>query len=346
MNRITIGVIGNGRIGKLHAANVIKHLPQFHIKTISDPQIDEAWAQSKSISVISRDANDVFQDDEISAVLICSPSPLHAEHMIAAARAGKHIFCEKPIATDINEIVQALREVDKAGVKLQVGFNRRFDPNFARIKQHIQEHHIGTPQLLRITSRDPQIPPAEFLKTSGGMFIDMTIHDFDMARFLMGSDIVEVYASASVLIDPIFKSCDDIDTAIINLKFANGTLGVIDNSRQAVYGYDQRIEVFGSDGAIQAENNRPTNTTLSTRAGIMTEKPLYYFLERYEESFVNELRGFYDAIINNQPTPVTGEDGLRSVIISHAADLSRRENRPVKIDYSKWSIHHDVSMAS
>lgn len=338
MQTINLGIIGAGRIGKLHTNNVIKHLPQFRIKTISDPQIDEAWAKTKPIERISRNADDVFSDPEINAVLICSPSPQHAEQIIAAANAGKHIFCEKPIATDIEQIKAAIAAVKKAGVKLQVGFNRRFDPNFAKIKETVQSEQIGTPQLLRITSRDPKIPPTEFLKSSGGMFIDMTIHDFDMARYLMNSEIEEVFASASALIDPIIGQHDDIDTAVINLKFANQSLGVIDNSRQAVYGYDQRIEVFGSKGAVQAENNKPTNTTLSTEDGIKTEKPLYYFLERYEASFVEELRAFYNAIVNNEAPIVSGDDGLKSVIISMAAEQSRRENRPVKIDYAKYGI--------
>jgi myo-inositol 2-dehydrogenase/D-chiro-inositol 1-dehydrogenase len=333
MNKIILGVIGAGRIGKLHSGNVLKHLPQFHIKTIADPLIDQAWAQSKGIPNISKDFNDIIQDPEIQAVLICTPSPLHAEQIIAAANAGKHIFCEKPISTDINEIKNALRAVKKAGVKLQIGFNRRFDPNFAKIKKMVDENNIGKPHLVRITSRDPKIPPADFLKTSGGMFIDMTIHDFDMARFLMNSDIEEIYASANVLINPMFHECDDIDTAVINLKFANGSLGVIDNSRQAVYGYDQRIEVFGSKGAIHADNNKPTNTTLSTQEGIVSEKPLYYFLERYEESFVAELAAFYQCIALDTEPMVNGEDGLRSVIISMAAEQSRRENRPIKINY-------------
>jgi len=337
MNKITIGVIGAGRIGKLHTGNIVKHLPQFYIKTIADPQIDEAWATSKGIPNITRDVNAIFQDEQIQAVVICSPSPQHAPQIIEAARAGKHIFCEKPISTDIDLIKTALQEVKKTGVKLQIGFNRRFDPNFAKIKTMLQENNIGTPHLLRITSRDPKIPPTEFLKTSGGMFIDMTIHDFDMARFLMNSEIDEIYASANVLINPVFQECDDIDTAVINLKFANGTLGVIDNSRQAVYGYDQRVEVFGSHGAVHADNNKPTNTTLSTNDGIISEKPLYYFLERYEESFVAELAAFYHCMANNTEPAVTGEDGLRSVIVSMAAEQSRRENRPVKIDYEKWS---------
>ncbi len=338
MKHINLGLIGSGRIGKLHATNIVKHLPQFHLKTIADPHIDEAWATSLRIPTISRDANDIFSDNDIQAVLICSPSIFHIEHIIATAKAGKHIFCEKPIATNIAEIKRALAEVKKEGVKLQIGFNRRFDANFAKIKQSLNDADIGTPQLLRITSRDPQIPSPEYLKTSGGMFLDMTIHDFDMARFLMGCDVDEVYASGNALIHPSVKDCGDIDTAIINLKFTNGSLGVIDNSRQAVYGYDQRVEVLGSEGAIHADNTKPTHTTLSTRHGITSAKPHYFFLDRYEESFIAELRAFYDCIVNDTTPVVTGEDGLQSVILSMAADQSRRENRPVKINEISGAI--------
>lgn len=336
MHSLNIGVIGAGRIGKLHTNNILKHLPQLKIKAIADPQIDTAWAKSLSIPVITHDFNDLINDNTIQAVLICSPSSQHAPQIIAAAQAGKHIFCEKPISTDIEQIKSALQAVAKSGVKFQVGFNRRFDPNFAKIKQMLTANRIGTPQLLRITSRDPKIPPTDYIKSSGGMFIDMTIHDFDMARFLMNSEVTEVYASANALINPIIAEHGDIDTAIINLKFANGSLGVIDNSRQAVYGYDQRVEVFGSEGAVQADNNTPTNTTLSTLEGITTEKPLYFFLERYEVSFVAELTAFYESIANNTKPAVTGEDGLRSVILSIAAEQSRRENRPISIDYQEW----------
>lgn len=336
MNNLTIGVIGAGRIGKLHTTNILKHLPQFKIKTIADPYIDTTWVKSLTSSLnFSQDFNHIIEDPDIQAVLICSPSTLHASQIIAAAQAGKHIFCEKPISTDIEQIKAALRAVEKAGVKLQVGFNRRFDPNFAKIKQLLNNKRIGTPHLLRITSRDPKIPPAEFIQTSGGMFVDMTIHDFDMARFLMDSEITEVYASANVLINPIFAEHNDIDTAIINLKFANGSLGVIDNSRQAVYGYDQRVEVFGSEGAVHADNNTPTNTTLSTHDGITSEKPLYFFLERYETSFVAELAAFHHCIINDTKPVVSGIDGLHSVLISMAAEQSRQQNRPIKIDYTQ-----------
>jgi myo-inositol 2-dehydrogenase/D-chiro-inositol 1-dehydrogenase len=250
---------------------------------------------------------------------------------------GKDIFCEKPISSDIEQIKIALNEVKKANVKLQIGFNRRFDPNFAKIKQMVQNQEIGVPHILRITSRDPEIPPRSYIHASSGMFLDMTIHDFDMARFLLNSEIEEIYASGNVLIDPIFNTINDLDTAIVNLKFANGALGVIDNSRQAVYGYDQRVEVFGNGGAVHAENNRQTNTVLSNQHGIVSEKPLYFFLERYKESYIAEMQAFYNTIAHNKPIAVTGYDGLMSVVIGTAANKSYRENCPVKINHEEWS---------
>lgn len=339
MKKMNIGIIGAGRIGKLHAHNIVKHIPSLSIKAIADPLIDKAWANTLPIAVVTTDYHAMINDPDITAVLICTPSVFHAEQIIAAAESGKHIFCEKPIATDLIHIQQALAAVKKAGVKLQVGFNRRFDPNFAKVREVVSTEQIGKPHMVRITSRDPKMPSAEYLQHSGGMFIDMTIHDFDMARFLMNSDIDEVYASTSVLIDPVFHACDDIDTAIINLKFSNGALGVIDNSRQAAYGYDQRVEVFGSKGAISADNNRLTNTVLSTNDGVVSEKPLYFFLERYEASFVEEMRAFHHAIANDTATAVSGDDGIKSVLISMAAERSRRENRPIKINYQTWSTH-------
>ena len=336
MNKLIFGVIGAGKIGKLHIENILQYLPCVQIKSVADPYVDEAWIKDKAISKLVRDADKVIDDEEIDAILICSPTPLHAMQIIRAARAGKHIFCEKPIAMTTEEITLAIEAVKQAGVKLQIGFNRRFDPNFAKMKRMLCNQDIGSPYTLRITSRDPEIPTAEYLQTSSGMFLDMTIHDFDMARFLMGSEIDEVYATGSVLVDPIFKQFDDVDTAIVNLKFTNGSLGVIDNSRQAVYGYDQRVEVFGSKGKIHAENNLPTNISWSTKDGINSEKPLHFFLGRYKDAYIAEMQAFFACIVNDVSPAVTGMDGLISVIVSMAAKKSLIENRPVKVNYEHW----------
>ena len=337
MKKVVMGVLGVGRIGKLHIENILQQFPLIKIKGIADPFLEESWIANKPIDYLTRNATDVLQDSDIEAILICSPTPLHAEQIIMAAHFHKHIFCEKPIAMDVKKIVEALQAVKDAKVILQIGFNRRFDPNFAKIKKMVSEQNIGLPHLLRITSRDPEIPPADYIKNSSGMFLDMTIHDFDMARFLMHSEIEQVYASGNVLINDVFKDNNDIDTAIINLKFACGCLGVIDNSRQAVYGYDQRVEVFGSLGAVHADNNRQTNTVWSTTQGIMTEKPFHFFLERYKDSYVAELQAFYQSIVENKPSMVSGKDGLFSVVVSLAAQKSLQENIPVKINYDEWN---------
>ena len=273
----------------------------------------------------------MLDDPEIDAILIGSPSPEHAAQMIECARAGKHIFCEKPIALDPDIIRNALAEVEKSGVKLQVGFNRRFDPNFAAVQEQIASGALGEPHIIRITSRDPAPPPAEYVASSGGLFMDMTIHDFDMARFLCGSEVTEVHAYGAVLVDPEIGKAGDIDTAVISLKFANGALGIIENSRKAVYGYDQRVEVFGAKGTAMADNNTPTSMVVLNESGTIRDKPLYFFLERYKTAFVAEMQAFVDAIREDKPTLVSGKDGLVPVLIALAAQESLKTGKPVQV---------------
>ena len=331
MKKLTVGVIGAGRIGRLHTENILKHFPQVLVKTIADPAVDEKWAAGTGIRNVVTDHWKIISDSEIEAVLVCSPSPTHAPIIIEAAKAGKHIFCEKPVALDPAVITTALAEVEKAEVKLQVGFNRRFDPGFAQVKRQVQGGEIGMPHIIKITSRDPEPPNPAYIKESGGLFLDMSIHDFDMARFLADSEVLEVYAGGAVLIDPEIGGQGDIDTAIITLKFASGALGVIDNSRKAVYGYDQRVEVFGSLGAVIGENRPTYHTRLMTQNGVMSPKPLFFFLERYQESFIEEMRAFFAAIHEDRQPPVTGKDGLMPVIIGLAAKQSLLKNQPVTI---------------
>jgi myo-inositol 2-dehydrogenase/D-chiro-inositol 1-dehydrogenase len=252
--------------------------------------------------------------------------------VIAAASAGKHIFCEKPVDLSIPKVKAALEAVKKAKVKLQVGFNRRFDHNFARIREHTLAGKIGNVQLVKISSRDPTPPPPAYVAVSGGIFLDMMIHDFDMARFQAGSEITEACATGAVLVDPEIGKAGDVDTAIVTLKFANGAIGSIDNSRKAVYGYDQRVEVFGSGGAAMADNDTPNTVKLYNEEGVTGEKPLYFFLERYRDAFIAEMLSFVDAVRNNKPVAVSGEDGLEDMYAALAAGLSLREGRPVKID--------------
>ncbi|MBE0696822.1 MAG: inositol 2-dehydrogenase, partial [Anaerolineaceae bacterium] len=273
----------------------------------------------------------ILADPSIDAVAICSSTDTHARIIVESAGAGKHIFCEKPIDFDLAKIDAALEAVDKAGVKLQIGFNRRFDPNFRKVHEMVATGKVGTPHILRITSRDPAPPPISYVKVSGGMFFDMTIHDFDMARYLSCSEVVEVFTAAGVMVDPGIGEAGDVDTAVITLRFANGAIGTIDNSRKAIYGYDQRVEVFGSGGMVQSLNNTPDNNIYASADGVQSAKPLYFFLERYMESFIAELKDFVKSIQENTIPPVTGIDGRIPVVIGMAAKKSYLEKRPVKI---------------
>ena len=331
MKPVTFGIIGAGRIGKLHADNLLSRVDGARLKAITDPFLDEDWAASRNIPLTGKDHRILLDDPEIDAILIGSPSAEHAPQMIECSEAGKHIFCEKPIALDPEIIRNALAEVDKSGVKLQVGFNRRFDPNFSAVQHQVASGALGDPHIIRITSRDPAPPPAEYVAGSGGMFLDMTIHDFDMARFLSSSEVTEVHAYGAVLVDPEIGKAGDIDTAVISLKFANGALGIIENSRKAVYGYDQRVEVFGAKGTAMADNNTPTSMIVLNESGTIRDKPLYFFLERYKIAFVAEMQVFVNAVRNDEPTKVSGKDGLVPVLIALAAKESLKTGKPVQV---------------
>ena len=336
MKKLTIGIIGAGRIGRLHAENII-HIPQVRIKTISDLFVDSVkdWACQIGVENVATNYEDILNDDEIDAIFICSPTDTHVPIIRRAAEVGKHIFCEKPISFLIQETKAALEAVEKAGVKLQVGFNRRFDRNFVKIQEVVKNGLIGEVHIVKITSRDPEPPPLEYIKSSGGLFFDMSIHDFDMARYVTGSEVTEVYVQGANLIDPAIGDAGDIDTAVITLKFANGAIGVIDNSRKAVYGYDQRVEVFGSKGSIMAENDHLTNVEISTEEGVYKDKLKYFFLERYKEAYIRETYAFIDSILHNKPLCCTGNDGLQAELIARAAQQSLKTGKPVKIEYIK-----------
>ncbi|TNG91612.1 inositol 2-dehydrogenase [Pasteurellaceae bacterium USgator11] len=331
---IKVGIIGAGRIGRVHSESISKYVKGAEIKAISDIKVTDelqSWAKSMGIPYVYDDYKQILQDPEIDAVLVCSSTNTHAPISIEAAQAGKHIFCEKPIDADVGRIKQVLAAVEKARVKFQVGFNRRFDHNFKAIKDRVVAGDIGEPHIIKVTSRDPDAPPIEYVKVSGGMFFDMTIHDFDMIRYLSGSNVTEVFAVGSVLVNPEIGKAGDIDTAVITLKLANGAIGVIDNSRKAVYGYDQRAEVFGSKGAIQISNDTGSSAVFSGEQGVVAEKPKYFFLERYMQSFADEISCFVDSVVNDKPTVVNGDDGLQPVLIALAAKKSMEEGRPVKI---------------
>lgn len=330
---MNVGLIGTGRIGRVHAENLAYRIPQANLTTVTDAILESAQkcAADFHIPTVAPTAQAIFDDASIDAVIICTSTDTHAQLIVQAAQAGKHIFCEKPIALNLQKIDHALEAVENAGVKLQIGFNRRFDPNFKQARELVAAGKIGVPHIVRITSRDPAPPPLEYIKVSGGIFLDMTIHDFDMARFLIGDEIEEVFAAGGVLVDPAIGQAGDIDTAVVTLRYAGGAIGTIDNSRRAVYGYDQRVEVFGSEGGVVVSNNTPHNAVYSNAQGVQSALPLYFFLERYTEAYVAEMKAFIEAIQTDTPPPVAGMDGRIPVVIGLAAWKSYQENRPVKI---------------
>ncbi len=331
---INIGIIGAGRIGQVHAKSILTGVPDAKIKAIADPFMTpqvEAWAKSVGISNVYLDHNKIIEDPEIDAVLICSSTDTHSPISLQAIKAGKHVFCEKPIDHDLAKIKEVVKALEGTKVKYQVGFNRRFDHNFRSLRDAVAGGKIGDIHIIRVTSRDPAPPPIAYVKVSGGLFLDMMIHDFDMVRYLSGCEVEEVYANGAVLVDPAIGEAGDIDTAIVNLKLKNGALAVIENSRKAVYGYDQRAEVFGSKGAVKNGNDAASTAVLSNEDGVLAEKPLYFFLERYMAAYQGEVRSFVDAIVNDKPTEVNVNDGLQPILIGLAALKSLKENRPVKI---------------
>ncbi|MGY8978863.1 MAG: inositol 2-dehydrogenase [Cytophagales bacterium] len=332
MKQIKIGIIGIGRMGQIHLDNLMQKFSEVEVVAISDIN-EEArqWAEKYTISKFYFDYQDLISDQEVNTVVICSPTNQHAENIIAAAQAGKNIFCEKPMDLSIQTATKVLQIVEKAGVKFMLGFNRRFDPNFMKIKGLIEEGKVGDPQIVKITSRDPAPPPIDYIKSSGGMFLDMTIHDFDMARFMVSSKVISIFAVGRNLVDPNIGIAGDIDTAVVTITFDSGAIATIDNSRQAVYGYDQRVEVFGSEGMAGTENNKSDNHYYYNKKGQSESLPLHFFMDRYILSYFNEIKAFIDCIVHDEVPKVGGQDGLISLAMGWAANTSMQENRVVML---------------
>ncbi len=330
---VRIGLIGAGRIGALHARLLTTRVSGVRVVGVSDINTSaaEAVARENGVEIVEQDAAALIGRDDLDAVLICSATHVHEEQVCSAAEAGKHIFCEKPLAFELAAIDRMEAAVQKNGVLLQVGFNRRFDSVFARVRAGIEAGEVGELHTLRVISRDPEPPPIEYVRNSGGLFVDMTIHDFDMVRFLSGSEVEEVYTMADCKVDPKIGATGDVDTAVIMLRFVDGVIATIENSRQAVYGYDQRVEAFGSCGSINTDNVYPNTATVATASAVQRDLPLRFFLERYTESYVNELNAFVAAVRNGEASPVGIQDGRAPVILGEAALRSYREKRPVKI---------------
>lgn len=334
MKKVRIGLLGAGRIGKLHGENLAYAVPGADLCAVADPCMNDdirAWAEELGIEKCYDNSESIISDPEIEAVFICSSTNTHADLIKKAAAAGKHIFCEKPIDTNLRKIQEALDAVEKADVKLQVGFVRRFDHNHKAVRDTVAAGTLGAPHIIKVTSRDPDHQSMEYIRISGGIFMDMTIHDFDMVRYLAGSEVTEVTAYGAALSGAGYDKYDDIDTAIVMMKFENGALGVIDNSRATHYGYDQRTEVHCDKGCVQVSNDLNNTAMISSGEGVAIAKPTWFFLERYNNAFIAEARAFTDAVVNDTPVPVTGFDGLQPVKIAIAADKSLREGRPVQL---------------
>jgi myo-inositol 2-dehydrogenase/D-chiro-inositol 1-dehydrogenase len=330
--RVKMAVIGTGRMGSVHCRNLIRSIPEADLAAVCDIRLEVAQALAVELGIqrAVRDYHELLEDEEIEAVLIAATTTAHDYIIKDAAIAGKHIFCEKPLALELDKIDSALEVVNRAGVKLQVGFNRRFDKNFQHAHDIVASGELGRPCILRITSRDPGLPPMEYLRASGGIFLDMTIHDFDMARY-QGGEIEEVHVIGDALIDPNLKEIGDIDTCLVSLKFTNGMLGSIDNSRQAVYGYDQRIELLCLDGCVMVGNETENVVVKASQTGFYAARLPDFFMQRYAPCYIAEVRSFIECVREDLPTPVNGIDGRQAVVLGHAAWKSFKENRSVKL---------------
>lgn len=336
-NKIKIGVIGAGRIGKLHAENLVKFAASADVIAISDVMLNDeltAWAKELGIPKITNDSSNIINDPEIDAVVICSSTPTHVDLIIQAAAAGKDILCEKPIDVDVDRVHLALDAVKKANVKLQIGFVRRFDHNHGKVQEVVASGELGKPFIVKITTRDTTPPPFEYAKVSGGLFMDMMIHDLDMARFLSGSEVEEVSAYGGVMMDQRWADIDDVDIATVMLKMKNGVLCVIDNCRKSGYGYDQRSEVQCENGCVQIYNDYENTAHIMNNNGVSREKPLHFFIERFQKAYLDELLSFIDDIKNDRKPSVGAIDGLMSVLIAKACKKSLDEGHSVKLELS------------
>ena len=341
MKKIKFAIAGLGRIGKIHLEN-LQLMNEVEVVAATDTHADgRQYAEKKGIDRVFSSYEQMIKDSPIDAVVICSPTDTHADYVEIAAYAGVAVFCEKPLDLNLGRVLEVLKLVESKGIKLMLGFNRRFDQEFLKVKKLVTQGAIGNHHLVKITSRDPQAPPINYVVQSGGLFLDMTIHDFDMARFLVDKEVVEVYAKGAALINPELSRVGDIDSAVITLTYEDGTMAIIDNSREAAYGYDQRVEVFGSKGMVKADNNLHDTHQLYNSEGSHSALPLHFFLERYADAYKTEIRDFVDALINNTDLPVNGNDGLQSLMIGLAAIKSIKENKPVKIS----EINHNQQIS-
>ncbi|MEM7289469.1 MAG: inositol 2-dehydrogenase [Pseudomonadota bacterium] len=326
-----VGIIGCGRIGTVHGS-ILKSMDGIKLIAVSDALSENAERLSAQTGAETWTSQEIIASDDIDAIIIASPTPTHYELIHAAANANKAIFCEKPIDMDADRIRDCISIVKETGVAFMTGFNRRFDANFANIQKRISSREIGEVELITILSRDPAPPPIDYIKTSGGIFRDMMIHDFDMARFLLGEEPISVYAVGSALVDPAIGEAGDVDTAAVTLKTATGRICQISNSRRASYGYDQRLEVHGSIGMLRAENHLNNMVEIADTSGFRKAPAQHFFVERYQDAYLEELKHFFERVHEGKPPSPTVEDGLQAQLLADAASKSLVSGEPVHLD--------------
>ena len=327
---IEAALFGAGRIGKIHAANLARQ-PGVRLKYVADVHAESAQALAQQHGAAVASVEQALADPAVKAVLIASSTDTHSDLILRAAAAGKAIFCEKPVDLTLERARAAADAVAKAGVLCMIGFQRRFDPTFAAVKARLQAGEIGVPEVLTVTSRDPGAPPVSYIKVSGGIFNDMLIHDFYIFRWILDDEAVSVYATGSCLVDPAIGEAGDLDSAVVTIRTKRGRLCQINASRRAAYGYDQRFEILGSEGMLQAGNHKPTEVVSHTAHSVSCDKPENFFLERYRAAYADEIAHFFDAMINGTAPRTTVQDGLKALELAEAATTSWRENRIVML---------------
>ena len=327
---LKVGLLGAGRIGQVHAAVIAAHEGST-LAAISDVYAPAAEELAAKYHAQVRSSDEIIADDAINAVLIATSTDTHSDLIEAATQAGKAVMCEKPVDLSLERARACLEAVSETGRPVMIGFNRRFDPSFAAIRDSLAAGQIGKAELLSVTSFDPAPPPVEYIKVSGGMFRDMMIHDFDMTNFIMGETPVSISASGACLVDPEIGRAGDIDTAVVTLSYADGKLAVIKNSRRAAYGYDQRLELLGADGLLQAQNMLENTVVKSTSQGVISAKPTYFFIERYMPAYKAEWAAFVAAVQEGDDMPVSLQDGVQALAMAEAAQRSFDSSRPVRL---------------
>ena len=325
-----VAIFGAGRIGKIHAGNLARQ-PGVRLKYVIDPDAASAEALAAQHGATVVEGDQVFADPAIGAVVIASSTDTHADLIERAAASGKAIFCEKPVDLSLARARQCADAVKRARVACLIGFQRRYDPTFSAVRARIDAGEIGTPEMLVVTSRDPGAPPLDYLKRSGGIFKDMLIHDFDIFRWILGDEAATVYATGSCLTDPNVSSANDVDATAVAIRTRSGRLALINTIRRAAYGYDQRFEVIGSQGMLQAGNHKPTEVVAWSAQSISSDKPEHFFLERYRVAYAVEMAHFFESLAAGKPMRTGIEDGVRALELAEAATTSWREARIVSL---------------